>query len=73
MHLILHPRATMPEISLADRRQFLRVGILGAALFAGGCNSGDEPTQVTETKPGGNRRRLDGLKEKTDNIKPKKK
>jgi hypothetical protein len=63
----------MTEIHSTGRRKFLGLGLFGAILIVGGCGDSDAPTEVTEPKQGGNRKRLDGLKDKAPTVKQKKK
>ena len=62
----------MTETPSFQRRKFLRLGAFGALLVAGGCTDSEVPTEVKETKKGGNRSRLDDMKLKTESAASKK-
>ena len=58
----------MTETSSLQRRKFLRLGVFGALLVTCGCTDTEVPTDVKETKPGGNRKRLDDMQKKTESA-----
>jgi hypothetical protein len=57
-----------------DRRLFLRLGLLGGVLVAGGCGGAGDTAQPVTTPPvaGGNRQRLEAAQGKGDAAATKK-
>ncbi len=63
------------SLSVTDRRGFLRLGVLAGLASLTGCgDGGGEPgTIATPPAPGGNRSRIEGIKDKSDDAPVKKK
>jgi hypothetical protein len=58
--------------SLISRRGLLRLAILAGMLGAAGCNEGGSQTAAPPTQKGGNRKRLDRMKEKAEEVEGRK-